>query len=187
MRCKKHFADCSSAVGVCAACLRERLLTLIETQLKYEAQVVPVKPQIEDERRKSDAIPQQIKFPNSVSPYISRRKSDNTTTTAWPHLQHSLSEQERFYNTPQIGPNGIILTSETNLKDSRTKKFKFSSVSNLFRSKTSKFETVSNFDVRTKPKKSHSIISTTTETVAESPSSWFSNFFTTKKKRRSSI
>lgn len=185
MRCKKHLTDCSSAVGVCASCLRERLLTIIERQTRYEAQVLLVTPQLEDEYRKSDAVQQHITFPKSVSPYISGRKSD--TTAAWPHLPQSHAEQ-RFYSTPEIGPNGIIMTSS--LRESRAGKFHFSSLSNLFRSKTSKFEkeSDSNFDARTKHKKSYSINSMATETQQTKPSSsWFTNLFASKKKRNSHI
>lgn len=187
MRCKKHFTDCSSAVGVCATCLRERLLAIIETQTKYEAQVLLVKPQLEDEHRNSDATEQHITFPKSVSPYISCRKSD--TSPAWPHLPQDVSER-RFYSTPQIGPNGIIMTAKSSLRESRTGKFQFSSFSNLFRSKTSKFElrSDSNFDVVTKHKNSHSINSTITETPkTKSSTSWFTNLFASKKKRNSHI
>lgn len=188
MRCKKHFTDCSSAVGVCASCLRERLLTIIETQTRYEAQVLLVKPQLEDEHRKSDAVQQHIMFPISVSPYNTRGKSDSTA--ACPHLPHSLSEQ-RFFSTPQIGPNGIIMTAKSSLRESRVGKFQFSNLSNLFRSKTSKFESQSdsNFNVTAKHKKSNSINSTTMETqqTKSASTSWFTDLFTSKKKRNSHI
>ncbi|KAK1393791.1 hypothetical protein POM88_012847 [Heracleum sosnowskyi] len=177
MRCKKHFADCSSAIGVCASCLRERLLTIIETQIRYEAQVLLVKPQLEDEHRKSDAVQQHITFPKSGG------KSDNSA--ACPHPPHSLSET-RFYNTPQIGPNGIFMTAKSNSRESRAGNFRFSSFSNLFTSKTSKFESQpdSNFDAGAKHKKLNSTNSTMTETQqTKSTSSWFTNLFASKKKR----
>ncbi|KAL8092008.1 uncharacterized protein LOC141692446 [Apium graveolens] len=183
MRCKKHFTDCSSAVGVCASCLRERLLTIIETQTRYEARVLLVKPQLEDEHRKSDAVEQNITFPKSVSPYIFRGKSDNTA--AWPRVPHSLSEQ-RFYSTPQIGPNGIIMTDRSSLRESRAGRFHLSNLSNLFRSKTWKVETQSdsNLDAKAKHKKSNSINSTL---QTKSSSSWFTKLFASKKKRNSHI
>lgn len=142
MRCKKHLTDCSSAVGVCATCLRERLHILIQTQSNHQtSQVLLVRPQLEGDHE----IQPQIVFPRSVSPYVSRRK-----TAA--HLQ-------RLYSTPQIGPNGIIITD-----DKKSSAGKFSIFSNLFRSKTHKLD----FDA--KPRNSNS----------DAPS-WFSSLFAKKK------
>lgn len=164
------------------------MLTIIETQKRYEAHELLVKPQLEDEHSKSDAVQQHITFPKSVSPYIPRGKSDNTAAS--PHLPHSLSEQ-RFYSTPQIGPNGIIMTDKSSLRESRTGNFQFSkNLSNLFRSKTSKFESKSdsNIDARAKHRKSNSINSTTMEAPqTKPPTSWFTNLFASKKKRNSHI
>ncbi|KAL1818717.1 hypothetical protein ACET3Z_013586 [Daucus carota] len=102
MRCKKHLSDCSSVAGVCASCLRERLLTIIEKQSGYEDELL-VEPQTEDEHRKADAIYERVTFPRSVSPYVSRRKSDNTAV--WPHVPLS--------GTPEIGANGMITKGQT--------------------------------------------------------------------------
>ncbi|WOG95601.1 hypothetical protein DCAR_0414926 [Daucus carota subsp. sativus] len=162
MRCKKHLSDCSSVAGVCASCLRERLLTIIEKQSGYEDELL-VEPQTEDEHRKADAIYERVTFPRSVSPYVSRRKSDNTAV--WPHVPLS--------GTPEIGANGMITKGERRSRDSRAG---FSSLSNLFRSKTSKFVTESNSDFggETRAKKSNFINSTMTEAQqTKSPSSWF--------------
>ncbi|KAI3697270.1 hypothetical protein L6452_30164 [Arctium lappa] len=106
MRCKKHYTDLSSTVGVCASCLREHLLSLIAAQ--EQAQNL-------DRNFEKNPV-----FPRSVSPYISCRKSDRSAgADAWPRNSlrkdhhphpptaprhhHSLSDQ-LFYRTPQVGP-----------------------------------------------------------------------------------
>lgn len=100
MRCRKHPADQSGGAGVCASCLRERLVAVIAAQAQAHALRHALQ-----ECRKSDAQP--LSFPRSVSPYISRRKSDTAAAAAaatWrPHGHHQL-----FYSTPQVGPHGSI-------------------------------------------------------------------------------
>ncbi|KAL1562069.1 hypothetical protein AAHA92_04688 [Salvia divinorum] len=59
MRCKKHAADLSSHIGVCASCLRGRLFAIMEAQGQKQSHL----------HRKSNAPPS---FPRSVSPYIQR-------------------------------------------------------------------------------------------------------------------
>ncbi|XP_077247230.1 uncharacterized protein LOC143886943 [Tasmannia lanceolata] len=73
MRCKQHSGE-QGGSGVCATCLTERLLDLI------------------DDRRKSDRSPAFV-FPRSVSPYICRSSAGDTC-----------HRQKLFYRTPQIGP-----------------------------------------------------------------------------------
>lgn len=163
MRCKKHFIDLSSMDGVCASCLRERLFLLIEAQAQAEVQA-----QAREDHQKSYANPPQVQFPRSVSPYISCRKSDNFD--AWTHHGHSLSDQ-RFYSTPQVGPNGGIIPG--NLY--RKKQGKFSLFSNLFRSKTHKF------DLDLKSRESYSTASL--PTTASSPA-WFLNILPGKRKKK---
>ncbi|KAJ8650468.1 hypothetical protein MRB53_003491 [Persea americana] len=80
MTCTLHPSS-QDCVGVCASCLRQRLLFLIEAS-ESGAGV---------RRRKSDQEPPPIIFPRSVSPYIRR-------SSAAPHHHHL------FYGTPQIGP-----------------------------------------------------------------------------------
>ncbi|KAL8062279.1 hypothetical protein ABFX02_02G137300 [Erythranthe guttata] len=121
MRCRKHPADLSSSVGVCASCLRERLLATMAAQLDF---------------RKSDAQqpPPPLSFPRSVSPYITRRKSD-TNTDAWGRQQH-----QRFYSTPQVGPTAGSAAVESK-KSRRSKGGRFSSLFfGLFRSKSDKLD-----------------------------------------------
>ncbi|KAJ0054556.1 hypothetical protein Pint_00032 [Pistacia integerrima] len=125
MRCKKHQSDLSSTIGVCASCLRERLFALIAAQAQAHAQAQ--RTSLERDRRKQQDPPPLI-FPRSVSPYVTRRKSDDTTT-AWSH-------HNRFYSTPQVGPT--FDTSTTSTFSARKKYGKFSIFSNLFRSRSDK-------------------------------------------------
>ncbi|KAL8119397.1 hypothetical protein AgCh_016788 [Apium graveolens] len=171
MRCGIHFFDFSSGVGVCATCLRERLQIIIQTQSNDQS-VLLVRPQLdEDEHRKSDAIQPQIVFPRSVSPYVSRRKSDN-----------SGAQLQRFYSTPQIGPNGVITENRSDLYTRR--RGKFGILSKLFRSKTQKLDADLNYDAR--PRHSTSVVETTviSEAVNETTSSWFSSLFSSKSKKK---
>ncbi|CAM8904137.1 unnamed protein product [Rhodiola kirilowii] len=112
MKCRQHSSDLSSAVGVCASCLRERLFLLIsaqsQSQLHNEFN--------SDDRRKSDAQPPPI-FPRSVSPYVTRRKFDED------------SSDRRFHSTPQVGPS---------IERKKTKKSRFSFITSLFKSRSDK-------------------------------------------------
>lgn len=150
MRCKKHLSDLSSSVGVCASCLRERLFALIAAQAQAQAQAqgqarAHVQQQLfHEDHRKSDSNPPPLVFPRSVSPYISRRKSD---TTPWQFQHNSLPSipDQRFYSTPQVGPNGTVIAAG---HEPYKKKGYFRFFSGLFRSKTEKLDSdprVSNF------------------------------------------
>ncbi|PPS03544.1 hypothetical protein GOBAR_AA17137 [Gossypium barbadense] len=83
MRCKKHLSDLSSSVGVCATCLRELLLVLVAAQAQSASSAAA----------SEDSRPPPLIFPCSVSPYISRRKSDDNSATSIHH--------KRFYTLPQ--------------------------------------------------------------------------------------
>ncbi|KAE8677464.1 Detected protein of unknown function [Hibiscus syriacus] len=122
MRCKEHLTDLSSSVGVCATCLRQRLLAVLaaQAQLARAAQSL----------RKSDPPP--LIFPRSVSPYVSRRKSEDSGAN-WIHHQ-------RFYSTPLVGPtHGTATTGDFEAARSFKKKNRFSLFSDLFRSRSEKF------------------------------------------------
>ncbi|XP_059651689.1 uncharacterized protein LOC132299214 [Cornus florida] len=168
MRCKKHLLDLSSSVGVCATCLRERLVALIAAQDQVQAQVQAQAQawQAQEDRRKSDALPPPLIFPRSVSPYVSRRKSDYT---AWNHHLHNNSvTDQRFYSTPQVGPNGSIVTASSYHK----KQSKFSLFANLFRSKSE----VTDSDSRD--------ACAATLSSSSSPS-WFSSILPGRRKKQS--
>lgn len=122
MRCKKHIADLSSGVGLCATCLRERLLELIAAQAQAQAQAQQAQLArfaIEDGLKHD---PPPLIFPRSVSPYVSRRKSDDNSAT-WIHNQ-------RFYSTPQVGPT--YSTTSTSYFEA-TRSFKKKNRFSLFR------------------------------------------------------
>lgn len=116
MKCKKHPADLSSAVGVCASCLHERLFALIAAQAEKEAR---------EGRLNFDTQPAPLAFPRSVSPYVSCRKSDEAATC---HMR---------YSSPQVAPASSV-TVEVKKKSSAGR---FSLLfSGLFRSKTEKLD-----------------------------------------------
>ncbi|GMI75796.1 hypothetical protein like AT2G44600 [Hibiscus trionum] len=121
MRCKEHLTDLTSAVGVCATCLRQRLLALLAAQAQLARAA--------ESRRKPEPPP--LIFPRSVSPYVSRRKSEDDGSN-WIHNQ-------RFYSTPQVGPtHGTATTGDFEPARSFKKKNRFSLFSDLFRSRSGK-------------------------------------------------
>ncbi|EOX96577.1 hypothetical protein QQP08_002643 [Theobroma cacao] len=174
MRCKKHLTDLSSSVGVCATCLRERLLSLIAAQAQAQAQAQQAQlaraaaAAVED-RRKPDPPP--LIFPRSVSPYVSRRKSDDNSAT-WIHHQ-------RFYSTPQVGPTYRTATA-TDFEAARSfkKKNRFWLFSNLFRSRSEKF----NSD----PGVHYHRDSCDEPSSSSSSPSWFSAIFAVRRKKQQS-
>ncbi|KAL6524649.1 hypothetical protein OROHE_016320 [Orobanche hederae] len=127
MSCKKHPADFSSSVGVCASCLRDRLFAIMSAQA-----------QAQQEHRKSDIQqPRPLSFPRSVSPYISRRKSDTNAAT-WQIHGSSSSSHQRFYSTPFVGPTG---SAQLEMRKDRNSSIgrRFSSlILGLFRSEPNK-------------------------------------------------
>ncbi|OWM83680.1 uncharacterized protein LOC116202279 [Punica granatum] len=144
MRCKKHPTDLSSAAGVCASCLRERLLQLIDEQARADEalalarQLAHSHSRSSDDRRRPEPQPPQPAFPRSVSPYVSRRKSDNY--------------HRRFYSTPQVGPT---FSATCSFLPSEKKQSKLSRFVNLFRSRSDKINSdpsvCSNSDPRISP------------------------------------
>ncbi|PPD72338.1 hypothetical protein GOBAR_DD30763 [Gossypium barbadense] len=134
MRCKEHLIDLSSSVGVCATCLRDRLLAVVAAQA--QAQLA----RAAESRRKPDPPP--LVFPRSVSPYVSRRKFDDDGDN-WIHHQ-------RFYSTPQVGPTyGATTNGDFEAARSFKKKNRVSLFSNLFRSRSEKFNSDPNQFSRT--------------------------------------
>ncbi|KAK6162736.1 hypothetical protein DH2020_002577 [Rehmannia glutinosa] len=170
MRCKKHPADFSSSVGVCASCLRERLFAIMAAQAQAQAQ---------QDCRKSDTQQSQatpLSFPRSVSPYISRRKSDTNTATWQLHGHHH--HQQRFYSTPQVGPTGSITVEMKKEKKEKKKKSRGGMFSSLFlgifRSKSDKTDLESGPD----PDPGVSV-----ESCSASPS-WFSTIISGRRKKQ---
>ena len=68
MRCKKHPFQAGGG-GVCATCLRDRLLVLAAE--RNGASSPPARAQAQ-----APPAPEPAAFPRSVSPYVSRSKSD---------------------------------------------------------------------------------------------------------------
>lgn len=142
MRCRKHHPeDLSSTVGVCASCLRERLIALIAAQEKAHLARVSSRAS-DDHPRKSDPNPPPpLVFPRSVSPYVSRRKSDYAS---W---QSCDRHNNLFYSTPQLGPTFGTGNSEANSgfpgrtsSSLKKKTGRFWIFSSLFRSRSDKLE-----------------------------------------------
>ncbi|KFK35222.1 hypothetical protein AALP_AA5G256200 [Arabis alpina] len=100
-RCKRHTVDFTSSIGVCSSCLRERLLSLAASAAVEE----------HNNHRKSNNLP--LILPRSVSPYVTRRKSEDPLT----------NKNQRFITTPQIDL-GFTCKSDPS---------KFSRFSNLFK------------------------------------------------------
>ncbi|GAA0183658.1 hypothetical protein LIER_42441 [Lithospermum erythrorhizon] len=120
MRCKTHITDNTSSIGVCASCLHHRLLPLLSTR---HLQTTATRP--------------HLLLPRSVSPYIPHRKS--TTTTELHHHQNYQSfPAQKFFSTPQIGPNGVIIDDQMEKKKKKKKRGKFAIFSNLFKFRTGK-------------------------------------------------
>ncbi|KAJ8534739.1 hypothetical protein K7X08_016467 [Anisodus acutangulus] len=164
MRCKKHYADASSSLGVCASCLRQRLFIVIaaEAQAQAQAQTHSYYKAI-----KSDTNPPPLAFPRSVSTYISRRKSDITPR----QFQRNSIPDQRFYSTPQVGPNGTTINVPTLYKK---KNYGLSLLSSLFRSRSKK----SNLDSRVSNSGDYC-------PASSSSPSWFSTILPSRRKKQS--
>lgn len=88
MRCARH--PYGVGPGVCAPCLRDRLLALAAAQ--NEASSLPPPPPPHPQEPEPELV-----FPRSVSPYVSRRKSDASSGGA-------RGRPLLFFRTPQVGP-----------------------------------------------------------------------------------
>ncbi|KAL4363758.1 hypothetical protein GQ457_04G032960 [Hibiscus cannabinus] len=164
MTCKRHLSDLSSGVGVCATCLRERLLSVIAAQTRLDRAAV-----LAEDSRKHE--PPSMIFPRSVSPYVDRRESDDDGAT-W--IRH-----QRFYSTPQAGPNTTATAGFDGASAAFKKKHKFSLLSNLFGTRSEKLSpgpSVHNHR--------ESCDEPTSSSSTSSSPSWFSAIFTTGKKNQ---
>ncbi|KAJ7950695.1 Transposon protein [Quillaja saponaria] len=117
-------------------------------------------------------------FPRSVSPYVSRRKSEEAT---W---QDNNRGDHRFYSTPQLGPTyGATIANaayECNTAKGgfRKKQGKFSIFANLFRSRSDDFESDPRFTSRDSCEPSSS---------SSSSPSWFGTIFPGRRKKQSAM
>jgi hypothetical protein len=184
MRCKKHTADFSSTVGVCASCLRERLFVLIAAQAEAhqkEAQLPRAESRaaLSEDPRKSDPTlpPPPLVFPRSVSPYVARRKSDEST---W---QHNTSQDRRFYSTPQVGPTYAGANTFATVEACRKKSGRFSLLTKLFRTRSEKIES----DPRVSSRESCEPSSSATISSSSSSSPWFTAIFSGSRRKNSRL
>ncbi|XP_008788713.2 uncharacterized protein LOC103706403 [Phoenix dactylifera] len=92
MKCRNHPYELG--VGVCASCLRERLLALIAAQNELPAENHCQQPDLPSQP------PLPLVFPRSGSPYVSHRRSvgSDACPAYGRHFNH------RFFSTPQVGP-----------------------------------------------------------------------------------
>ncbi|XP_076927599.1 uncharacterized protein LOC143591210 [Bidens hawaiensis] len=109
MRCKKHYTDHSSTVGVCASCLRERLFCLLQSQSQT----------LEDNN-----INSEVQTDNSASSSNNKHNGDRN--------RHYSLPDRRFFSTPQVAP---VTGSYNPCRKKHRSGFNFSLLSNLFRSK----------------------------------------------------
>lgn len=86
MRCKRHPYE--GGAGVCASCLRDRLLALAAAQ-NQASSLPPPSP---------EPSPAPPLFPRSVSPYVCPRKSDASGPWRQP------PSSRLFFRTPQVEP-----------------------------------------------------------------------------------
>ncbi|OEL14751.1 hypothetical protein BAE44_0024230 [Dichanthelium oligosanthes] len=93
MRCARHPYEGGGA-GVCAPCLRDRLLALAAAQNEASSLPLPQPPPPPPEPEPD------LVFPRSVSPYVSRRKSDASGAARGRPPGGLL-----FFRTPQVGPS----------------------------------------------------------------------------------
>ncbi|KAG2258590.1 hypothetical protein Bca52824_077884 [Brassica carinata] len=147
MRCKRHTVDLSSSTaGVCASCLRERLLSLAASAAVAE----------DDNNHHQSRKSNNLIFPRSVSPYVTRRKSDACGGI-----------NRRFIATPQVDTGFSCRDFESNRSSTKPKASR--RISNLFRASRS-----DDFDSDTKSRVSCSSSSSSTR-------SWISSFLSRKQ------
>uniref|UniRef100_A0A1J3ISJ4 Uncharacterized protein n=1 Tax=Noccaea caerulescens TaxID=107243 RepID=A0A1J3ISJ4_NOCCA len=165
MRCKRHTVDLSSNFGVCASCLRERLLSLAASA----AATAAAEDNFHRQPRKSNNPPHPLLiFPRSVSPYVTRRKSDAGGVD-------SLTSNRRFFTTPQVDLGYSCKDFESN-RSSKSKEGKISRFSNLFRTRSE--------DLYSNPKSDPRSSCDVSEASSSSSWSWISSILSTGRSKR---
>lgn len=135
MRCKKHLPDLSSTVGVCASCLRERLQALLEAQAQAQPSRSTSRAASSDDHHRfgkpepEPDHPPPLDFPRSVSPYVSRRKSD-----------FDRRRERLFHSTPQVEPGFPAPCDRRTASSSKRRLGRFWILSSLFRARSNKME-----------------------------------------------
>ncbi|PWA50353.1 hypothetical protein CTI12_AA473840 [Artemisia annua] len=105
MKCRKHTTDLTSLTGVCASCLRDRLLLIIQAQ---------------ELANKNSSTPSDQSQPPQIQRPLHK-----------PRHQHTLSEQPHIAITTNSGCIGHATSSSSSSKKNL---IRFASFSNLFRS-----------------------------------------------------
>ncbi|ESQ39094.1 hypothetical protein EUTSA_v10001551mg [Eutrema salsugineum] len=177
MRCKRHTADFSSRVGVCASCLRERLFSLAASTAASENDD-------NDHHRHSRISPPPLIFPRSVSPYVAPRKSDAGGGDSL------ASSNSRFFATPQVGSNtdqsyggGGSSSSEKVFESGRSFKKKRSGLSrfsSFFRTRSEDYDSRTKFSTR-----DSCDASTFSPSSSSSSRSWLSKVLSVRSKKQS--
>ncbi|EOA24443.1 hypothetical protein CARUB_v10017700mg [Capsella rubella] len=175
MRCKRHTVDFSSTNGVCASCLRERLLSLAASAAVTAA--------VEDNNNRNQSRksknpppppPPLLVFPRSVSPYVTRRKSDAGDGGGDP----STTSNRRFITTPQVDLVGYSCKDlESNRSHKPKEGKKLSRFSNLFRARSEDFDS--------NPKSNNPRFSCdASESSSSSSRSWISSILSTGRRKK---
>lgn len=177
MRCKRHTVDFSSNNGVCATCLRERLLSLAASA----AVTAAVEDNNRNQSRKSNnnnpPPPPLLIFPRSVSPYVTRRKSD-AGAGAGAGGDPLTSSNRRFITTPQVDLVGYSCKDfESNRSYKSKENKKFSRFSNLFRARSEDFDSNSKSN---NPRFSCDA----SESSSSSSRSWISSILSTGRRKK---
>lgn len=126
MTCKKHPSDLSSSEGVCASCLRERLLAYIAAQ----SQSQPPPRLVSRAAVASYDCPPPLIFPQSALARVSRGKSDKA----------SWQGQNGGMRPSHYGNHGGTAASDGDTAPTRKRWGKLWAFSNFFRYKSDKFE-----------------------------------------------
>ncbi|KAL2462631.1 uncharacterized protein Fot_53868 [Forsythia ovata] len=126
MKCKKHPADLSSGVGVCASYLRESLFALIAAQARKQAEV-------QEGRQKFDTQPSSLAISRSVFPYqspvasaslvtveVKKKSSGGKFSSLFSGLFRSKSEKPDLDSGPFSDPGVVGTARVLNPQDSCT-------------------------------------------------------------------
>lgn len=165
MRCKKHYTDLSSTIGVCACCLRERLLSLIASQQQTQ--------NLAGKHINSDHNPP---FLPSVSSHFNTRNFNHRPypPASVQRHRHSLSDQ-LFYTTPSVIKPSTADNINNKSGNSKKKRsfIRLLSFPNIFRSRNRKSASDSTFRNSSRG-----------DNNATSSVSWFTSFISGNRHRR---
>ncbi|MQM05688.1 hypothetical protein Taro_038499 [Colocasia esculenta] len=114
VKCRNHPYE--QGVGVCASCLRERLLAVIAAQSGRPQHCCAGTPRqkgphavphlFQKQQLEEKQTPPSLLFPRSVSPYVAHRRSVDLDFPPEADERCRQRQPVRFYSTPQVGPAG---------------------------------------------------------------------------------